>query len=61
VLSGRGFCDQLITLSEESYRLAYVVLCDGKSSSMRRPCPLLSSSATAKYYEMGPVTELRNN
>jgi len=28
VLSGRGLCDELITLPEESYRLWRVVLCD---------------------------------
>ena len=28
VLSGRGFCDELITRPEESYRLWYVVMCD---------------------------------
>ena len=28
VLSGRGFCDELITRPEESYRLWCVVVCD---------------------------------
>jgi hypothetical protein len=28
VLSGRGFCEELITRPEESYRLWCVVLCD---------------------------------
>ena len=28
VLSGRGVCDELITRSEESCRLWYVVMCD---------------------------------
>jgi len=28
VLSGRGLCDELITLPEESYRLWRVVVCD---------------------------------
>jgi len=28
VLSGRGLCDELITLPEESYRLWCVVVCD---------------------------------
>jgi hypothetical protein len=28
VLSGRGLCDELITLSEESYRLWCVVVCE---------------------------------
>jgi hypothetical protein len=28
VLSGRGLCDELITRTEESYRLWFVVVCD---------------------------------
>jgi hypothetical protein len=32
VLSGRGLCDELITLPEESYRLWRVVLCDQEIS-----------------------------
>jgi hypothetical protein len=28
VLSGRGFCNELITRSEKSYRLWCVVVCD---------------------------------
>jgi hypothetical protein len=28
VLSRRGFCDELITRPEESYRLWFVVVCD---------------------------------
>jgi len=28
VLSGRGFCDELITRPEETYRLLCVVVCD---------------------------------
>ena len=28
VLSGRGLCDELITLPGESYRLRCVILCD---------------------------------
>jgi hypothetical protein len=38
VLSGRGLCDELITRTEESYRLWCVVVCDLKASRMRRPC-----------------------
>ena len=36
VLSGRGFCDELITRPEESYRLWCVVVCDLETSRMRR-------------------------
>ena len=32
VLSGRGLCDELITVSEESYRLWCVVECDLETS-----------------------------
>jgi len=47
VLSGRGFCDELITRSEESYRVGFVVLCDPRTSAMS-PWLVLSSSATGK-------------
>jgi len=39
VLSGRGLCDELITRTEESYRLWCVVVCDLETSRMRRPWP----------------------
>jgi len=39
VLSGRGFCDELITRPEKSYRLWCVVQCDLETSWMRRPWP----------------------
>jgi hypothetical protein len=41
VLSGRDLRDELITRSEESYRLwcVVVVVCDLETSRMRRPCP----------------------
>jgi hypothetical protein len=32
VLSGKGFCDELITRPEESYRLLRVVVCDHETS-----------------------------
>jgi hypothetical protein len=32
VLSGRGLCEELITLPEESYRLWCVVVCDLETS-----------------------------
>jgi hypothetical protein len=46
VLSGRGLCDKLITLPEESYRLWCVVVCDLETARMRRPGPALGRSAT---------------
>ena len=48
VLSGRGLCDELITRSEESYRVWCVVVCDQETSRMRRPWPALGCSATRK-------------
>ena len=39
VWSGRGLCDELITLREESYRLWCVVVCDLETSWMGRPWP----------------------
>jgi len=37
VLSGRGLCDELITRSEESYRLWCVVVCDLETSKIGAP------------------------
>ena len=37
VLSGRGFCDELFTRPEESYRLCCVVVCDLETSRMGAP------------------------
>ena len=45
VLSGRGLCDELITRTEESYRLWCVVVCDLETSRMRRPQAALGRSA----------------
>ena len=39
VLSGRGLCDRLNILSEESYRLWRVVVCDQETSYTRRLKP----------------------
>jgi len=48
VLSSRGLCDELITRSEESYRLWCVVVCDLETSRMRRSWLALGRSATKK-------------
>jgi len=48
VLSGIGLSDELITRSEESYRLWCVVVCDLETSRMRRSWPSLGRSATGK-------------
>jgi hypothetical protein len=37
VLSGRGLCDELITLPKESYRLWFVVVCDLETSGIGAP------------------------
>jgi hypothetical protein len=50
VLSGRGPCDGLITRPEESYRQWCVIVCDLKTSRMRRPWPALVRSATKKKW-----------
>ena len=39
VLSCRGYCDELITRPEKSYRLWCVVVCALETSRMRRPWP----------------------
>jgi len=39
VLSGRGLCDELITRTEETYRIWCVVVCDLETSWMRSPWP----------------------
>ena len=48
VLSGRGLCDELITRTEESYRLWCVVVCDLETSRIRRPWTALGRNATRK-------------
>jgi hypothetical protein len=50
VLSGRGFCDELITCTEGSYRLWCFVECDLETSMMRRLCPALGHSAMGGGY-----------
>ena len=55
VLSGRGLCDELITRSEESYRLWCVVVCDLETSRMRRQLPALGRSATKKIHNLREV------
>jgi hypothetical protein len=40
VLSGRGLCDGLINLPEESYRLWRAVVCDQETSKTRRLKPV---------------------
>ena len=54
VLSGRGLCDELFTRPEESYWLWCVVVCDLKTSWIRRPWPTGGCRVTNKQ---APFTE----
>jgi hypothetical protein len=45
VLSGRGFCDELITRPDESYWPWFVVVCDLETSWMRKPWSTRGCSA----------------
>jgi len=60
ILSGRGFCDELITRPEESYRLWYIVVCDLKISLMRKRWSTGSCRAKKKtgslHFYFVPVT-----
>ena len=47
VLSGKGLCDELITRTEESFRV-WCVCCDHESSIKRRPCPTGGCCAMVK-------------
>jgi hypothetical protein len=50
VLSGRGLCDELITRTEESYRLRCLVVCDIETSRMG-----------ARYIDIYDISSLRVN
>jgi len=50
VLSGRGLCDELITRSEEFYRLWCVVVCDLGTSWIRRTWPTGGCCEKQKKY-----------
>jgi hypothetical protein len=47
-VSGRGLCDELITLPVESYRQWRVVVCDLETSWRRRPWPTGGGGCRAK-------------
>jgi hypothetical protein len=57
VLSGRGLCDELITLTEKFYRL-WCVVRDLETSRMRRLWPALGRSATEKKNHLSLVTDI---
>jgi len=48
VLSGRGLCDELITLPEESYRVWCVVVCDRQTSWGPGPLGAVTPKHTIK-------------
>ena len=48
LLWGRGLCDWLIPRPEESYRLLCVIVCDLKTSRMRRSWPTLGCCSRDK-------------
>ena len=48
VLSGRGLCDDLITLPEETYRLWCFDVCDLQTSWLRRPRPFVGPQCHRK-------------
>jgi hypothetical protein len=51
---GSGLCDELITLSEASYRVYMCrIMCDLKSSTVRRPKPELGCCTTEIKKELG--------
>ena len=54
LLSGGGFCDELITRPEKSYQLWCVVVCSLDISRMRRPC--LAFDRSVKGKKMHPST-----
>ena len=57
VFSGRGICDGLITLPEESYRLWCVVVCHLESSWMRRLWP---TGGCRAYWRIGRNDKIRS-
>jgi hypothetical protein len=59
VLSGRGFCDELITRPEESYRLWCVVVCDLETSWMRGPGPTGGCCAKKKITVILPLCKIK--
>ena len=58
VFSGRGLCDELLTLPEESYWLWCVVVCDQETSWMRRPWPTGSCCAKRKNERRILITQI---
>ena len=51
VLSGRGFCDELIARPEESYRLLCVVVCDLENLKNEEAMPRVGSQRHKKKIE----------
>ena len=52
VLSGRGLCDELVTRTEESYRLWCVVVCDLENLKNEEVVTCVGSQRHSKKKEM---------
>ena len=61
VLSGRGLCDELITLPEESYRLWSIVVCDPETWRMRMPWPTGGLSRQKKKKRTNTIGDGQNS
>jgi hypothetical protein len=61
VMSGRGLCDGLITLPEESYRLWRVVVCDQENSKTRRLKPATGLWKMQPQWDVTPGKQTTNN
>ena len=45
-----GLCDELITRSEDSYRVACLIVCDSEISETRRPRPNLGCATKKNLF-----------
>jgi len=61
VFSSRCLCDELITCPEESCRLWCVVVCDLKTSWIRRPWPTWGCRTKNKEMDLKWVVKLRRH
>ena len=62
VLSGRGFCDELITRPEESYRLSWVVVCDLETSGPLGALAPETNQQTNNHFNINlPFTLMSSN
>ena len=59
VLSGRGLCDELITLPPESYRLWCVVVCNLETSWMRSSWPFGGCRSKNEQFVFNTISRKR--